>query len=130
MREVETQVSWRDNRPRLLHVCAQDFTQSSVHQVCCSMVPASSVAFFDINFSRNYISNLQSSLLDFYLVHDQTLSGRIRIVNNSQLARWTNQHSDVANLSTTLRVERRAIQNNLAFFAFAQGIDFVTFDNG
>src|SRR5215217_5493115 len=119
MREVETQIARRHNRTSLLHMGAKNLTQSSVHQVCRSVVPACSVAFFHIDFSRNYIPNLQSSLLDFDLMHDQTLGRRIRVVNNSQLARWTNKHSDVANLSTALRVERRTIENNLAFFAFA-----------
>src|ERR1044072_151281 len=62
-------------------------------------------------------------------MNDQTLRGCVSICHIRQRAGWTNQHTNVSDLSATLRVERRAIEHYLAFLALAQRFDFITFNN-
>src|SRR5215211_1502475 len=120
MIEVEAQVSWRYNRSRLLHVRAENFTKGSVHQVRRSVITTRRIALLDVHLSRNTFANVDTSLFNFDLVHDQTLGRRIGVVDNCQRAALTNQHSHIADLSTTLGIERRPIEDNLAFFALVQ----------
>src|SRR5215208_2435619 len=99
-----------------------------MHQVSRCVVTTRRVAFFYINLARNNIAGLQTSFLNFYLMNDQALRRRESVVDNSQSGRWTNEHTDISNLTTTLSIERRLIENYLALLAFIQRIDFVTFD--
>ena len=73
MREVETQISRRNNGTGLLHVRSQNFTQRGVHQVSRGVIASRRVALFDVDFSRDDIANLKTPFLDFDLVDDQTL---------------------------------------------------------
>ncbi len=128
MSEVETQIRWRNNRASLLHMRAENFAQRSVHQVSRSVVTSRRVPFLNVNLSRHHIANLQATLLNFDFMHDQTLRRWIRIVHQGVRLSWPNQHTDIPNLTTTLRIERRTIQDDFAFVTFIQRLNFVAFD--
>src|SRR5215207_456460 len=101
-----------------------------MHQVSRSVVTTRRVTFFHINFSRDQIANFQTPFLNLNLVNDQALRGRESVIDNRQSSRWTNEYTDVSNLTTTLSIERRLIENNLALLAFVQRIDLIAFDYG
>ncbi len=62
VREVETQVSRRDHRARLLHVCSQNFTQRGVHQVRRSVIASRRIALLDVDFGRDDIADFETRL--------------------------------------------------------------------
>ena len=45
--------------------------------MCRRVIASRRIAFLNINFSRHHITNVQTSLLDFDLMYDQTLRRRI-----------------------------------------------------
>src|SRR5690242_4931993 len=62
-------------------------------------------------------------------MNNQSRHRRVSIEHDGELIRWTNQQANIANLSTTLRIERRAIEHQLTLITLIQRLDFVAFDN-
>src|SRR6185295_11825338 len=129
VRKVKTQIRRGNNRSGLLHVCSQNLTQRGVHQVCRSVIASRRITLLDVDVSRDRITNLETSFLDFDLMDDQTLRWRVSIENSRQLVRWTNDDANVSDLPATLRIERRVVEHDLAFFTLAQRLDLIAFDN-
>jgi len=73
MTEVKTQIVGRYNRARLFDMRPQHFAQRCVHQVRRRVIASRCVAFFNIDFRRNDVPNLQSSLFNPDLMNNQPL---------------------------------------------------------
>ena len=67
--------------------------------------------------------DFQTPFLDFDLVNDQPLRGRIRIDDRRAHA-FADKHADIPDLPAALGVKRRVMQDDLALFARAQRLNF------
>jgi hypothetical protein len=90
-----------------------------MHQVCGRVITTRSITLFDVDFSRDGIANVEAAFFKFDFVNDQTLRRRIG-VDHQRAHGFVRQCSGISNLTTTLRIKRRLIENDLAFVALVK----------
>src|SRR5690348_7464239 len=121
MREIEAQPVGRHERALLLHVSTENLTQSRMQQVRRAVIQRDRAPALAINRCIQSISNPDCSLRE---LADVRMRGATLLrVRNDEAHTNTGKHARVAHLSARLGVERRAIENHLAFLTLVQGIN-------
>ena len=110
--EVEAQAVGRDERTRLLHVLAEHLAQRPVQQVRAGVVPADRVAPLDVD-GRDRV--LPGSIAPSTIARDVAAKAGQRVGGVEHLgeAGVGADRAGVADLATGLRVERRAVEEDL-----------------
>ncbi len=118
-REVEPEVVRRDERAGLLRTIAGDVAQCAVEEMRAGVIAHRVRASVGIDLGRDRLADLEPPAQRASM-HDETSGLRARhalrvldLEHDAAVGTAEAQHATIANLATTLRVERRLIEHDL-----------------
>ena len=119
MREVKTRAFGIHQAAFLLHVGAQHFAQSLVHQMRHAVIAHGGCAQFQIHLRRHVITDVERALGHFAMVTKHIGLDFLRVAN-VKAGRATDQRAFVADLATTFSIKGRGVQHHHAGLAGIQ----------